>query len=585
MPELETQNGGKVVIGYPDSAIVHDPGKLTEISTSGEPEKCYAFRYLTNATEITSLFSNLISETEEFVFLKNGWISRQIVYEGNIRLFRYKIGFGSKFFAWDCTSDPQNPVPFEFSDGSLGENLQYKSGLYLITSPSYADIPAYKWANMIPENYTVGSFEESPFLLYRYGFEWYGPYTAYWNVEEYGNTAYPRYLTNYGSFSDRGYYGEIVFSSASTGDRETWLGILGGFTPGGTPEYGEGSRGGGFSKPGGGNGSFDDSSASVTIPTDGSVGWIVNMCPWKIKESSVSSINAFLNSQTLLSEGKKATVLNSIVMIKNFYLPVEPDLTSVGKTGEKLLWPGGIKENEIQIKGVQVKNVKDFTIGTFEIPPYYGNFLDYRADIQLFLPSIGFVPLNPAIVVGKTVKISGKYELISSTILYFISVIENGVEYLIESYSGAIGEEIPFSSTDYTAKNQGLALMLAGITTSAGAAVSGNLPVFLGGMGVAFKGAIQRDLTSAPNVQTKGISSVLGNLSPRQCFLVITRHKWSIPENYGHVYGYPCNMTFKMEELTGYTEVEEIHLDGFPGTKEEKERLMAKLKKGVVIRG
>lgn len=571
MPELETQNNEKIVIGYPDSVVVHDHGKLNEIATSNTPERCYAFRYLTNATDLTLLFTNPISTNEEFVFLKNGWISRQIVSEGYVQLHRYKIGFGEKFFSWDCVSNPQNPVT------EFGESVKANTGLYLITSPAYADLPAYKWAENIPENYNPGSFEESPFLLYRPYYSYQGgPHTEYWDIEKYGNTAYPRYVTNFGAFSDGGYYGEIVFSRSSTGDRETWLGILGGFTPGGTPEYGEGSRGGGFSKPGGGNGSFDDSSESIEngkLPSTGVASKLVGA--YDLSDTAIGKISTFLTGLNLPADGeKKRAVTESIMQLKRCFFPTDPIF---GDTVHLTIVSG------LDFSATKI-NVQDVGNFEFEIENYFGNFLDFESGIKIYLPFVGFKDLQAAEVVGKKCTVGIRFDPYSCGLLYTISIIEGETKTVILEASGQNGFTIPITTTDYNTKISGAFNAISGAIQAGAGIATGNPILITSGVKTAAEGAISFG-TSVKNFATSEAPSFVQTMGPMQIFLVITRKKWSLPENYGHVYGYPCNMTLKMEELTGYTEVEEIHLDGFPGTKEEKERLMAKLKKGVVIRG
>lgn len=57
----------------------------------------------------------------------------------------------------------------------------------------------------------------------------------------------------------------------------------------------------------------------------------------------------------------------------------------------------------------------------------------------------------------------------------------------------------------------------------------------------------------------------------------------SLPDNYGHYYGYPCNMTLKLGELSGFTVVSDCHLDGFRCTKSELDEIERLLKQGVVL--
>ena len=46
-----------------------------------------------------------------------------------------------------------------------------------------------------------------------------------------------------------------------------------------------------------------------------------------------------------------------------------------------------------------------------------------------------------------------------------------------------------------------------------------------------------------------------------------------MPDNYAHYHGYPSNITRKLGELSGYTVVSNIHLDGLNATSSEIEEL------------
>lgn len=79
-----------------------------------------------------------------------------------------------------------------------------------------------------------------------------------------------------------------------------------------------------------------------------------------------------------------------------------------------------------------------------------------------------------------------------------------------------------------------------------------------------------------------GNSGWLGNQIP---YLTITMPNLSIPENYGHYHGYPSNITSRLGDLSGYTQVSAIHLDNLNATQPEIEELDGILKGGIIING
>ena len=105
------------------------------------------------------------------------------------------------------------------------------------------------------------------------------------------------------------------------------------------------------------------------------------------------------------------------------------------------------------------------------------------------------------------------------------------------------------------------------------------------------------NLNSAANDMQKAISNVGGDvrrcstlsgnfgfLSSQTPYLIISRPRLCMPDNYGHYHGYPSNITRKLGELSGYTVVSNIHLDGLDATSSELEELESILKAGIIIR-
>lgn len=74
-----------------------------------------------------------------------------------------------------------------------------------------------------------------------------------------------------------------------------------------------------------------------------------------------------------------------------------------------------------------------------------------------------------------------------------------------------------------------------------------------------------------------------GYLSVQMPYLIMSIPNISLPEDYGHYYGYPCNMTCLLGELSGFTVVKDCHLDGFSCTKTELDEIEALLKQGVIL--
>ena len=106
-------------------------------------------------------------------------------------------------------------------------------------------------------------------------------------------------------------------------------------------------------------------------------------------------------------------------------------------------------------------------------------------------------------------------------------------------------------------------------------------------MKVADKGAdmLQSALNNNGTVAQKsnGGAGEKGYLQCQVPFIMITMPNLSLPDNYAHYYGFPCNMTLKLSDLSGFTKISDCHLEGFTCTKSELDEIEQLLKEGIYL--
>lgn len=100
-------------------------------------------------------------------------------------------------------------------------------------------------------------------------------------------------------------------------------------------------------------------------------------------------------------------------------------------------------------------------LGDISIPRYYGNALDYRMQIQLYLPYIGYVPIDAVSVVGKTLHL--EYTIAFATGDFVAHVYVDGTEHY--QFAGNMALDMPVSK-DSTQENalSTIATKVAGAT-------------------------------------------------------------------------------------------------------------------------
>lgn len=210
-------------------------------------------------------------------------------------------------------------------------------------------------------------------------------------------------------------------------------------------------------------------------------------------------------------------------------------------------------------------------VGTFKIEKKYNNWLDYSLTaINIFLPMCGFFPLDTNIYMDKTINVK-----------YYIDIITGVCKAVIyannipcQEFGGQIGFDISISAST-RAQNE---------LTQINAALGGVGSIASKDLGGLFSSAQSVLFRPNDNIRSVGSSSPTCNMmTTHDCFLVIQRPVVQYPSNYGHVFGYPCNLKCTLNNLHGFTKCKNVDLSGVPCTEEEKDLLKRYLEDGIII--
>ena len=220
----------------------------------------------------------------------------------------------------------------------------------------------------------------------------------------------------------------------------------------------------------------------------------------------------------------------------------------------------------------------DLNCGTFTLKEFYGSYLDYSpyTKVQIYLPYIGMRTLSADDIMNKEMSLLYRIDLLSSACVAFIEV--DGTT--LYTFSGSCGTSIPISGSNWSN-------MLNGIIGVGGAAVAvaatggaSAIPI-AAGMSSASSLAVA---SIKPEIERSGsIMSASGLMGIQIPYLIVTRPRQSVAENQNSFTGYPANITMNLSACTGFTQVEEVHLDGIPATQEEIAEIERLLKEGVYI--
>ena len=284
----------------------------------------------------------------------------------------------------------------------------------------------------------------------------------------------------------------------------------------------------------------------------------------------------------------------------------------------------GALELPVQMTGVD-KSFMQIDWGTISLNEYWGNFLDYgpHTKIDLYLPwGVGFVPIDPHECLPGTLSVVTNIELAKGTCVHIVS----GNIGQIGTYSGVCGSMLPVTAIDTSGK------LLAGVTSAVTTLVSAGAGAVAGQLGneagrwkaasiegqslgyakealqygekkaemalakaasyqavsaryakAALGSAVAAFRTPAQVQRNGGFSNSGAGLGIQNPFVIISRPEQNVPEDYGHYFGYPSNISEYLENLRGYTEVADIHLTGISATLNELNEIESLLKGGVVL--
>lgn len=325
------------------------------------------------------------------------------------------------------------------------------------------------------------------------------------------------------------------------------------------------------SRPGGGTGSYTskgDETGKPGLPSSGvlSSGFIAMYNP---SLSELQQLGLKLWDDDFINDFIKLWNDPMEAIISLGLVPFSP--TSSGNTNCYV----GNYDTQISMARV-TSQYMTLSCGSIAVNEYWGNALDYGpyTEAEIYLPFVGMRKIDIDDIMNKTVSVDYNVDLLGGEAIAYITV-DNRVLY---DFRCNLMSSIPISSSSYASLYSNI---IKGVSTAAiGAALSGG------------QGAAAGALTSAVNVVTSKHSTVerggdstpnsgtLGLFTP---YIILHRPVQSLPSNFGHFKGYPSNMTRTLGNISGYTEVEYIHLDGISATDSEKEEILSLLKAGVIL--
>lgn len=219
--------------------------------------------------------------------------------------------------------------------------------------------------------------------------------------------------------------------------------------------------------------------------------------------------------------------------------------------------------------------------GDLNIREVYGQFLDYSpfTRAKLFLPFVGFVPIEPEYWQNGTLNVTYKFSVRDGSFMCNVKSTptrQHGMnKSIIGQYSGTACIHIPLTGLNYSS-------MISGVVGG----VAATVPAIASGNPAAAAMAALNTAASAPEVQSSngftGSSAFLGQRTP---FLIIERTVQHYPQHFAHDVGIPSKITTTLGSAKGFVRVKDVDLSGsnFRASEEEKEEIRKLLAEGIYV--
>ena len=330
--------------------------------------------------------------------------------------------------------------------------------------------------------------------------------------------------------------------------------------------------GAGESEPGAEEATFDFDSTAVdfgTPPTVTAAGMVELYIP---STSDLASLAQYLwagsfdpdNFKKLFADPMDAIIGLQIVPVTATEIGTTPDTLHVGNISTGLSMPKASRQ------------YVPVDCGSLSIPRRLGSYLDYspHTEMQLYLPYIGFVDISPDDCMGGTVSIKYLVDIIGGTCVAQVKCNDH----VLYEYAAACSCQVPVSAGQY--QNIVLGAVRGGIGL-----VSGILGAAGGGLFSGLSEAADAAMSmTKPKIQRSGgfggSSGLMGHQTP---YIIYTVPRLIVPGRQNNFIGYPSYITRTLGDLTGYTQIDSIHLTGIPASQSEQAEIEQLLQEGVYL--
>lgn len=334
------------------------------------------------------------------------------------------------------------------------------------------------------------------------------------------------------------------------------------------------------------NGTYDNTSDEILLPDIDNINLVSALSSNLIKAynvgaSEMSQFSAFLwsdNYTNSIIKNQNSPIDN---IQKCYLIPYEIEESEedydliVGNVAFK-----NSNDENIKCKKI-IKQFNEIDFGNIELKEYYGNFMDYNSEIEIFLPFIGTQKLDIDDIMNATINLKYRYDVLTGNCIAIITSVKSAfnteLNSVLYTFTGNIANDVPLTQQINQSMVNRNNIMTEMFT---------NPFKMLGGIATLLK----EDITSYQYGNQYSVHHT-GNLSSNNGFmgiyypyLIIKRQINVNPQNYNNYNGLPTFYTSNLSDVKGYVEIDRI-ISTQPTNIPLPlwDDIIAKLKNGVII--
>ena len=213
--------------------------------------------------------------------------------------------------------------------------------------------------------------------------------------------------------------------------------------------------------------------------------------------------------------------------------------------------------------------------GTLNVNEYWGAYLDYDpyTKAEIYLPYIGTHALAVDDIMGKAVHVVYHVDILSGACAAYVKCGSS----VLYTFIGQCSSSIPITGNDWTNVINGVltaASAIGSMVATGGASAPLAVPALASTAVNGMKPTVEKSGSMS------GTGGMLGIQTP---YLILTRPRQAVPAKQNEFMGYPSFITRKLSKVSGYTEIESVHLENISATEQELSEIEGLLKGGVIL--